>query len=206
MIFPFCRRTTVAAILISLSFSGCGLIKKSPVTYRQIPVSNTTAGEKAIKEALINSGIQAINSVGEYSLEISRDIKGMALSTGTEFLISKGWKLNTKESGIPNVSISLDTVFVKINSVKSSKEKSISRHSEAKISVVVNHPDRTKSIYIGTGVYEDNPPSEWVRHNRGNEDFVTYSSDFRQMYTAIKPVLYGITGTAFIWLFYSYRN
>ena len=206
MTFPLYRLITVAILSIPLYLAGCGLIKKSPVSYRQTPFSNITAGEKALKEAFINSGIPAMNSSGEYGLEISRDKNGMIASTAPEYLLDKGWKLNTKKTGIPNVSISLDTVFVRINSVKSGKEKAVLRHSEAKISVVVNNPDGSKAVYSGNGIYEDNPPPEWVKSHRGSEDFVSYSSDFMQMKAFIKPVLYSVTGTAFIWLFYSYRN
>jgi hypothetical protein len=206
MTFPIYRRTTVAILSISICFAGCGLIKKSPVNYRQAPISNITVGEKALKEAFINSGIPVMNSADEYSLEISRDKKGMTASTALEYFIGRGWKLNTKKTGIPNVSISLDTVFVRISCITSGKGKTVLRHSEAKIKVVVNKPDSTKAVYSGAGIYEDNPPFEWVKSHPGNDDFVSLSSDFRQMYTFIKPLLYSVTGTAFIWLFYSYRN
>jgi hypothetical protein len=206
MTFSLCPRTTVAIFLISLCFAGCGIIKKSPVNHRQTPCSNITAGEKALKEAFINSGIPAMNSAEEYALEISRDKKGMVASIAPEYFIGKGWKLNTKKTGIPNISISLDTVFVRISCIRSGKEKTVLRHSEAKIKIVVNNPDSTKSVYSGVGVYEDNPPFEWVKSHPVNDDFVFLSSGFRQVYTFIKPLLYGVTGTAFIWLFYSYRN
>lgn len=206
MIFSLCPRTTIAILSISLCLAGCGIIKKSPVNYRQTPFSNITVGEKALKEAFINSGIPVMSPDEEYALEISRDKKGMAASTAPEYFIGKGWKLNTKKTGIPNISISLDTVFVRISCIRTGKEKKVLRHSEAKIMVVVNNPDSTKAVYSGTGVYEDNPPFEWVKSHPVNDDFVSLSSDFRQMYSFIKPLLYSVTGTAFIWLFYSYRN
>lgn len=206
MTFPLFNRINIAILLITLCFSGCGLIKKSPVTYGQTPFSNITTGERALQKAFINSGIPATNSDAEYAFEIKYDKNGMAASTSPEYLLGKGWKINTKKTGIPNVSINLDTVFVRISMVKSGNVKIVLRHSEAKISAVVNNPDSSKAVYTGTGIFEDNPPLEWVKSHRGSEDFVSYSSDFRQIYSFFKPFLYTVTGTAFLWLFYSYRN
>lgn len=206
MIFRVSRLTGLIFFSFMLGVTGCGVFKSANPGYGKIPLSNATAAEKALEQAFLNSGIPSVNDSAKYGLIIRNDKNGMMASTAAGYLFSKGWNLNVKQSGFPAVSISLDTVSVRIASIKTGKVKSVYRKAEAKISIEIHNSTDSKRVYTGTGTYEDNPPAEWVKSNREDEDFVSYSSGFRKTSSFFVPVLYSITGTVIIWLFYSYRN
>ena len=196
-------------IVLSFVFIGCsGAFQGNELFQNEIPLSNIYVGETVIESALENSGIPPGNGT-----EVVCNIDGVTKAdyllgiNASEYLLRHGYRIFENKKSILEIRFSLDTLYVNLDIKRTkNKVKLIKRYSEARICAVFHQLSGVKEVYKGLGIYEDTFPFQMLDSVGNNESFVTFSPAYNRIAEKVKPFLLGITMTALVWLFYSYRG
>lgn len=191
-----------------LILPGCGYFKKADkISAGVLPVSNKAAAEKAVRITFVNSGIP--DGKGEkISLKtVNRNAKNLIIwLTGPEFFLRKGYSVLQDSAAVTDVTVSLDTLFVEIDKLKTKGAgKFYERHARAEITATFKQSDGSEKIYKGVGAYGDTLSGKMLKYlNKDTSKVCLYDSE--KITTKVKPVLAGATLTLLLWLLYSYRG
>ena len=189
-----------------LSYTGCGKRSFSVNEPNQtLPMTNRMVAETVLKHAF-----DTISIPEENGADISLVVEGngfaddQAKVLATEFLFNKGFKISGPGNSIPEIRFTVDTLYVALTrEMANGRKKQISRTAGARIDAVYIDTDASMKIYRGCGAYHDFFPVSLLDAVGDNEPFVIMSDRF---ISYVKPILFSITITAFLWYLYSFRG
>lgn len=190
----------------ALIYAGCSAFSHSDKACGDyVPCSNRLVAETVIKRAF--EDLDFPNGKGE---KISLKVEGTggadeyAKLIAPEFLSGKGFYVSRRHNSIPGISVSVDTLYVKLTTERSKgMARRVSRSAEARIDVVLHANNGAVRVYRGRGVYQDDFPVSMMDAVGMNEPYVTVSDRFVSNF---KPVLFSVTITLFLWYLYSFRG
>jgi hypothetical protein len=188
----------VIAVLVGTGFTPEG---KTADSY-PLPPSNRQVAENVLFKAVENLGIPEGKGAGILFSAAGTGAAGDILGfIAEEFLLKRGYEVH--ESGnFPEFRFDLDTLYVRLNPGGKGKKR-VERFAEARISAFFQETESSRKVYNGSGIFEDAFPSAMIKHVGRDDRFVIRQ---RTLYSAVKPVFFGLIMTGLVWLLYSYRG
>lgn len=196
-------------VLCFIGVAGCATLPNpGDAAWDDLPPSNREVGERAIERALAQSGIPD-GSGATVGVRIAAGNRAQSLleTVSLEFLQKKGYRVSRKDGAVPNFRFTLDTLFVNIEVLKNEERtKIVSRHSEARIGTVFQDSTGNREIYRGRGTHVDSFPAVLLGTVTNEDAFVHVSSVHDRVIRRVRPFFIGVTMTALVWWFYSFRG
>ena len=201
------RSAGIAALFVATVFSYTGCGKRSfsvNETNEALPMTNRMVAETVLKHAFDSISIPEENGADIFLVvEGNGFADDQAEVLATEFLFSKGFKVSGRNNSIPEIRFTVDTLYVALTREISGRKRQISRTAGARIEAVYSDTDATKKVYSGRGAYHDFFPASLLDAVGDNEPYVIMSDRF---VSYVKPILFTITITTFLWYLYSFRG
>ncbi|MBN1292293.1 MAG: hypothetical protein JXB48_10680 [Candidatus Latescibacteria bacterium] len=195
----------VIALSATLSIS-CGIMTHS-IKNNNLPVPPSNA---YVAETVIQRAFQDIDRLDGNGMQVSFIVTGtdnvhkIAHILTPEYLLDRGFIISEKKDDIPEIRVSVDTLYVAFSDGLSDQNvKQIFRSAEARVSVLLFEKNNSRKVFNGYGKYQDSIPYSMLDTVGMDEPYVVKNSRF---ITIFKPVLYGITLTSLVWYLYSYRG
>lgn len=186
--------------------SGCSIFSHGRSgTLNPVPSSNRLTAETVIRRAFDDLGIP--DGAGT---EISWEVMGTgpacdyARIIAPEFLIERGFILTMKGDSVPDIRFTVDTLYVSLTKERTEeREKRMLRSAGAGIEAVFSGGAGTKKVYCGRGVFQDYFPVSMMDAVGTEEPYVVIDDSFLSI---LKPALYSVAVTVFLWYLYSFRG
>jgi hypothetical protein len=167
------------------------------------PATHRQAAEKALSAAVGNLGIPEGNGSDVLFRTGSAGTGHELLGTiAEEYLLAHGYRVHEKGTW-PEFAFELDTLYVRLDSGGKGRGRLTARIAGAEVGAVYRITEDTRSVFHGSGKYEDVIPARALRKMEQKE---TYIIDHSTVFGVVKPIFLGIMITGLVWLLYSYRG
>lgn len=196
-------------LCIGLLVFGCGAAGRNRFSGEDVvPVSHSRALEMAVARAFEtmklprggNSAICVQTALNPAAPE------GLVETIATEMLLTYGYKPVTDTEGASVFKITADSLSVALTSVGRFHEEAVDRTAEAVLMAEIIGSDGSRTVYRGTGSYEDRYKSQLLPKTGTGDPFLRDERTGGRFMTYFKPLVIGVTMTIFTWALYSYRG
>ena len=198
-------RIYIVIVFLTILSTGCG-IRSNSLNSNHFPVPPSN---KYVAETVVQSAFKDIYMPDGNGMKVSYTVDGtdkaykIADILASEYLHNNGYIVTDKKNTVPELQITVDTLFVAFTDKRIEQNvKQVSRSAEAKISIVW-YENNSRKVYNGHGKFQDFVPCSMLEAVGMNESYVVKDNHFLAIF---KPVLYGITITSLAWYLYSYRG